>query len=326
MKIAYGIDEVRATEKDAACTIARETGDRRELARRRQRARRMRAVQALGIVDPGRSAATSATLRAGVDTERAIHAMRWDVTNPWGTLLEKFSTHPLVARRIDALERSGLAGRPQVFANLRALAGPDEAESATTRARFVEEVLLLAAPWCVGPLTYVLLGASKFALGATLAATGVALFVLQHRRCPSGFSRVAAVASLLERLDAGPVTGVPVEVRGRVTGRGVPGFVLSPDLVVEDDSGFVPLIYRQPIGALATWFALFRARDFLGAEVVARGWYRRGPGPFVELRDVRRVGDTADRSARAWSWAAWFVVAGAAVIAGVVLMALGAAA
>src|SRR5262249_4657588 len=155
-------------------------------------------------------------------------------------------------------------------------------------------------------------------------ATGTALFVLQHRRCPSGFTSVAAVASLLERLDAGPVSGIPIEVRGRVMGRGVPGYVLSPDLVLEDDSGFVPLIYRQPIGLLTTWFGLFRAKDFLGAEVVARGWYRRGPGPFVELRDVRRVGDVSDRGARAWSWLAWFVAAGGAVIAGMVLLALGA--
>src|SRR5262249_22260798 len=126
VKIAYGIGEAKAAEKDAARSIARDRGGRRELARQRQRARRMRAVQALGIVDPGRSAAGAPTFGSGVDTEQAIRAMRWDVTNPWGALLEKLSTHPLVARRIDALERSRLPGRPQLYANLRALAAPRE--------------------------------------------------------------------------------------------------------------------------------------------------------------------------------------------------------
>jgi hypothetical protein len=101
--------------------------------------------------------------------------------------------------------------------------------------------------------------------------------------------------------------GIPVKIRGRIVGRGFPGYVLSPDLVLQDTSGFVPLKYAQPLPFLGTLFALFRAEAYMGQDVVAAGWYRRGPGPFVELRrvtsaDGRRAGcyTAVARHAAAW--------------------------
>ena len=43
-------------------------------------------------------------------------------------------------------------------------------------------------------------------------------FVKQNVRYPSRFQPVDEIAGLLERLDAGPVTGIPVEVRGTIIG------------------------------------------------------------------------------------------------------------
>jgi hypothetical protein len=131
---------------------------------------------------------------------------------------------------------------------------------------------------------------------------------------------VDELAGLLERLDAGPVAGIPVVVQGTVVGRGMPGYVLSPDLVVADDSGFVPLLYRQPLPWLAELFGLFRAGAFQGRDVVARGWYRRSPGPVIELRDVQAADG---RRARAWEWAARYAASVLLIVAGVVIMLAG---
>ncbi|MDQ4089256.1 MAG: protease, partial [Actinomycetota bacterium] len=109
-------------------------------------------------------------------------------------------------------------------------------------------------------------------------------------------------------------------VRGQIVGRGMPGYVLSPDLVVADASGFVPLLYRQPIPFAAELFGLFRAGAFQGQEVVARGWYRRAPGPVIELREVWTAGG---RRARAWEWAARYAASVFLVLAGVALMLVG---
>ena len=67
----------------------------------------------------------------------------------------------------------------------------------------------------------------------------------------------------------------------------------------------------------------WEAKEFLGQEVVARGWYRRSPGPRIELRDVVA---TDGRKARSFQWIAAYAVSGLMVLAGVVVMLFGVAA
>ncbi|WP_228395497.1 hypothetical protein, partial [Modestobacter roseus] len=114
------------------------------------------------------------------------------------------------------------------------------------------------------------------------------------------------VTELLTRLDASPVTGLPVELRGRVIGRGTPGYALSPDLVVQDDSGFVPVLYLQPWPFARSLFGLLRVPDLLDTDVVVRGWYRRNPAPVLELREL-----VPERGARVRGvqWIAAYLVA-----------------
>ena len=48
------------------------------------------------------------------------------------------------------------------------------------------------------------------------------------------------------------MAGVVVRrVWGRVSGRGMPGYVLSPDLVIADGRGFVPLRYTNRLARVA---------------------------------------------------------------------------
>ena len=325
IKISYGVGQEHAAAKQDAARLAGVGRDgKKELARRRARARRAESIRVLGIMEPRRAAATAHALSATPYAQRALAALRWEATNPWGALFEKFSTHPLVARRIAALQRSGLEGRPRHFDVLGQVAtDPGDARNLSRR-RFIRELALVVAPFVAGPVAFVTLGRSTFALGAALALAGMLLLALQHVRYPSGFGRVDEVTALLERGDAGPVAGIPVEVHGTVIGRQSPGYVLSPDLVIQDSSGFVPLRYCQPIPFAAEAFGLLRVPDYLGAPVVARGWYRRNPGPSIELRDVRTL--DGSRRARAWRWTVGYVCSAALVIAGVIAIAVSAAA
>jgi hypothetical protein len=163
---------------------------------------------------------------------------------------------------------------------------------------------------------------SGVSVGIALAAGGALLLHKQTVRYPGAFQPVDQLTSLLDRTEAGPMAGIPVSVTGQVIGRGTPGYVLSPDLVVADESGFVPLVYRQPLPLVGLLFGLFRAGDFVGDRVIARGWYRRVPGPVIELRDVHRE---HGRGARTWWWAACYAVSVAVIYAGfaVVLLSVG---
>ena len=143
-------------------------------------------------------------------------------------------------------------------------------------------------------------------------------------RYPFGHEPVAPVTALLDRLDAGPVAGVPVEVWGRVTGRGMPGYVLSPDLVIADDRGFVPLRYTNPLPFGREWFGAVKAGRLVGADVVARGWYFRAPGPVVEVRSLRVLGPPEQglpAKVRAWGWVTSLALACVVFAIGLALMA-----
>jgi Zn-dependent protease with chaperone function len=329
VKVAYGMGQAQADLRDELAELRRQAKsggkEAKKAAARRELLRdRAHAIHALGIFDPSQVRATEAVLVKGLDPDHAVSALRWDIVHPWGATLEKLSSHPLVARRIEALERSGLPGAPKRWSVLRAIASVPPAERATLRSRWVTELAITLAP------TFVLLGLTAFGLfrqsvgmiGLALASAGALLVVKQLLRYPTTtFEDVDEVAGLLDRLDAGPVRGIPVTVRGELVGRATPGYRLSPHLVLADDSGFVPLVYRQPLPFAGAWFGLARAQKFLGREVVARGWYRRGPSPVVELRTaVAAGGDTI----ACWEWTARYVGSALLLVAGLFLIAAGA--
>ena len=323
IKIAYGMGQTSAARKDEArALIASGKEGRKEAAKLAARTRRAQSMRAMGIFEPRSAEAMQAAIAQGIDPDRALAAMRWDLANPWGATLEKLSSHPLVARRILDLEQSGLPGAPRQWSVLRSMAGASEEQAFDARTRFARELAIAVAPWIlvIAGVVFGALPDSRFGMGLAVAAAGVLFFVKQHVRYPGDHQPVDEVAGLLERLDAGPVAGIGVTVRGQIVGRGMPGYVLSPDLVVADASGFVPLLYRQPFPFAAEWFGLFRAEAFQGQEVEARGWYRRLPGPAIELRDVRAADG---RRARSWEWVARYAAAALLVVAGVALMLVG---
>ncbi len=317
VKIAYGMGRVSAEHKEQAAALVAQGKAGAQAARELDgRARRAHSMRAMGIFEPKAAEAMATVFASGIDPERAVAAMRWDAVNPWAPVLEKLSSHPLVVNRIRALEESGLPGAPVRFGVLRGMAGnAASGEVIAARARFGKELAIGLAPYAV---VVPLLGFGAFtgstlSVGLALTAAGVLFLVKQQLRFPAGHQPVTEVASLLERLDAGPMAGIPVEVKGQIIGRGFPGYRLSPDLVVQDSSGFVPLAYRQPVPFLAELFGLFRAEKFMGQEVTARGWYRRAPGPMIELQTV--TGANGLR-ARSWTYLARYIGSVALVAAG----------
>lgn len=305
VKVAYGMGQADAEQKQlVADLIAEGKKGAKEAAKMTAKYRRAQSMRAMGIFEPRQAEAMSAVFASGIDPNHAISAMRWDIVNPWGRVLEKMSSHPLVAHRIEALENSGLPGSPKVWSVLRSQADGDRAAA---RVQFSREVFVAIAPWATLAIGLILAGGltSSATAGAAIAIAGALFVWKQSVRYPTDFVPVDEVAGLLDRIDASPVAGIAVELRGTVIGRGMPGYVLSPDLVMQDTSGFVALQYRQPLPFARAWFALFRVERWRGKEVVARGWYRRMPGPIVELRDVRAGSDRA----RTWEWAARYAVA-----------------
>jgi hypothetical protein len=318
VKIGYGMTVSSAVPEPSKKKVRSQT-DKAASAKSEkhdaQSRRRTHVMRTMGIFDQSAAGSMVNGFRGGIHTQRAVAALRWEAASPWAAVFEKLSTHPLVGRRIAALEESGLSGRPTWLGLQAARLASDPAETRSVRARFVADLTAVVLPWLALCTALILLlwSAHSWQAGLLLAGSGL-LFALAHaRRYPFDFAPVNEVTSLLERIDASPVRGIPVEVRGRIVGRATPGYVFSSDLVLEDGSGIVALGYVQPVPFADALFGFFRAKQFVGCDVVARGWYRRTPNPVIELRDVRAADG---RRARPCLWLARFVTAGALVAAG----------
>ena len=100
----------------------------------------------LGITN-ARSAASPLAVAPLGDVDRAVDAMRWEVVSPWAPVLEKLSTHPLVARRIQALEESGLPGSPRRWSIARSLASIVPHDRRAVRRAAAADGALAISPW-----------------------------------------------------------------------------------------------------------------------------------------------------------------------------------
>ena len=318
VKVAYGMGSVDAARKNEAIALVA-SGKRRKRKRVDTKSLRLQSMSAMGIFDPRDAVAMETALAAGVEPQRAIAALRWDTVNPWARVLEKASSHPIVAHRFQALEESKLPGKPSRWSVLRSLAAVPAEQRWETRKQFTAEAAMYVAPWAI-LIPLVLFGAftsSSMSIAIALIAAGLLLLVKQGMRYPRKIEKVDQVASLIERLDASPVAGIDVEIKGRIVGRGTPGYVLSPDMVVQDESGFVPVLYANQIPFARAFFGLYRIRDFMGRDVVARGWYLRRPGPVVELREIR----TSDgHVARGYAWLFRYIGSSLVILAGFVVL------
>ena len=321
VSIAYGMGRIDAVRASAAREAQEEEDKdlrkdlRKGVAKEERHAQRLRAAGMLGIADVQQGATVLAATEQGLDPREVVGALRWDTCNPWARFTQLFSTHPLVVHRIAALEGSGLPGAPTRWSAREVAATCAGPEVDRARRRFWLE-LPVRYLWLAALLVLAVAYGSENPLLMAQSATvlGIGVFVLAAFQRPMVPARpVDRVTSLLTRLDASPVTGLPVQLRGRVIGRGIPGYRLSPDLVVQDDSGFVPVLYRQPWPFARTIFGVLRAERFIDQDVVVRGWYRRNPAPVLELRRL----DAADGSrVRGFLWIGAYLLGVGLALAG----------
>jgi heat shock protein HtpX len=250
---------------------------------------RMVAAQAFGIFDPkvAQSLALTSAGSGRVSVEAMESAMKWDLWNPWAIIFELKSSHPLPAKRIRALERQTEAyGRLSHF-SFRA----KKPESYWDE--FFEDVFAHYLPALGFLAGLVLAGLSVMVFQFSLGAAGIVLlltsaawwlkrwFSYNHK-----FDSRRQVRSLIGEVKVSAVRSIPCTIEGRIIGRGVPGLFYSEDLVLQDDTGFIVVDYRQPLRFLDFLFGWIKAESLIGQRGKAMGWYRRSPVPYFEMRKL----------------------------------------
>ncbi|WP_455463486.1 M48 family metalloprotease [Candidatus Hodarchaeum mangrovi] len=332
VKIAYGMVKFEAE------TDQRMRDEKLTPAVRRQAAKQkgfMTGMRSLGIFDvSGAKQLAMATYGRGMELneETVAQAAQWDLSNPWGRFLELSSTHPLPAKRILALNRMQEdRGMKPDFPGVGKVKLPESLWD-----EFLADLFL----YYIAPIFFIILPI----LGAIAAelmgypleiGTGIGFLLFaviwklrrntKYPKIRDSDDTVTVVHCLTDQTkdgyyEASPLRGKKAVFEGRVVGRGVPGFFLSEDLVIQDNTGIITLDYSPILGFMSWIFALFRVPKLQGQIVKAYGWYHRGPGPILQVwKIITQDGKTFQNR---WSGANW-VFMWIVVIIGLLLIAAG---
>ena len=264
----------------------------------------------------------STTASGQFSMDQMLRAMQWDLWNPWARWFEIQSTHPLIARRIRAT--SWTAKRLGMEPAFPMTAAPKQVPWTA----FMTDLAFLMLPWAgiafglIFGIGYDLRTPGNMLNGSNVLSRwalipllgGIGWLVRLAYTYGKEFGH-RVIADLVGELEVSHIRCIPVELDGQIIGRGVPGLFWSKDLVFQDETGFITLIYRQPFGFLDTLFGLFKAEHLVGKKGRVKGWYRRGPAPYVELSSARfEDGDSTTCYYPASLWASAILATAAGIL------------
>ncbi|MFX1375333.1 MAG: zinc metalloprotease HtpX [Promethearchaeota archaeon] len=268
---------------------------------------KVRALRGLGIFDPNTAKGLGiiSVSTTGVLSMDAIEAAAaWDLYNPWAKYFQVFSTHPLPARRIQRLnDQCEFYGKkPEIdFSHAKEI--KEQQAGKTLWDQFLWDIFMKTLPTLIfltllgftivwlftlaeiitvsflTPKTMLMMWAIGFYL------IGFGSIIKTKYMYKSGFE-AKRVVDLVTNVKASPMRSVPAIVEGKIVGRGVPGYYFSEDMYFQDDTGLMYVDYRFGIGIVDLIFSLRTVRRIVGQRVRIKGWYRRGPSPYIQVDTI----------------------------------------
>lgn len=284
VKIAYGI--VKAEDTDAAQSLLQST-------------------RHMGVIDVKNARYSGLEAESDMqDPARASEAMLFDAHNPWARLIELNSTHPLTGMRIAHLgEIARAKAQPFPDYDLKAAAQRVRLDTGALRRQFFYELGVFAFPVLLA-IAAALLGAWQLAP----AAFGIGVLLTLGVRYPRGGAPGQTVAELMTNPAASPVIGRPAQLTGRAIGRANPGFIAGEDVIYQDRTGLLTADFRSMLGFIGDLFAGWkRVPKHIGQDGQLTGWFRRGMGGYVIMRELSSTAGVL--RARPYFWQAFLSVA-----------------
>ena len=269
-----------------------------------------KAFEALNIMNVSRSKQIALVHQGeqekDLNAELIEESMRWDLWNPWAFYYELHSTHPLTAKRINAISSYAISMKQKPYVFFRR----EKPESYWDD--FLVDIFFLSLPYILGfgsfifwfvfttyhydfiekmadpsvfklPVITTIAVAKSFMLFIFCFSIGALIRTKKSYPKKGGFSH-HSVMSLLKFIKISPVRSYSVTLKGYILGKADAGNIFSEDLVLRDQTGLI-FLNHEPFG-LNILFALFRYKKFQGKEVEVTGWYRRSPTPYVEVKKI----------------------------------------
>jgi len=252
-----------------------------------------------------------------VDKSSIRGAMKWDLWNPWATFYELHSTHPLTAKRLLHLSKQSedLGEEPYITFNLT------KPESYWDE--FLHDIIMILFPglliigFFIVPTYDNPIIPPEHWLSSAIVLFGFGYLYQLYFRYPTSIYPEMSVKTLLHQVKVSDIRPIPCTVKGTVRGKGVPGYIFSDDLVLQDDTGIIFLDHRQPLAIWEWIWGWLRGDSMVGKEITVQGWYRRSPMPYIEINTFT-VENTTRKS---YLWIFRYVTAAAIILIGGLMMA-----
>ncbi|MBQ6292810.1 MAG: M48 family metalloprotease [Lachnospiraceae bacterium] len=284
-------------------------------------------TNALGIFDSKASKAltVSCFVNGEIDKSHIKNAMKWELWNTWAKWYELNSTHPLISKRLQAIDRLAPQYGKMPFVEF------DLVKPESYFDDFLREIgisllpgLAFLAALAVGAVFWFSDQQDKLWIAAVLLVLSAVFSLLKYRFThPNREYHEANVTGLLGEPKVSGIRSIPCELKGTIIGRGDPGCIFNEDYVLQDETGIIFLDYNQPLFILNKIFALFKSQQNIDRYAVVKGWYRRSPVPYVEMYSYEIGGKTKKiwtyGFGRVMRWI-WLILTVAAVAAAFILL------
>ena len=292
----------------------------------RRRALTASSANTMGIFDTkaSKSLVVSCYENGEINKSHIKNAMKWELWNTWAKWYELNSTHPLISKRLQAIDKLAPQFGKEPFVRFD-LQKPESYLDDFFREIFISilpTVTFIAA--VVVRLIYALqdYNGKMWLFGALLVLSAVFSILKYLFTHPNKEYHEANVVGLLGEPKVSGIRSIPCELRGEIIGRGDPGCIFNEDYVLQDDSGIIFLDYNQPLFILNKIFAIFKSKENIDRHAVVRGWYRRSPVPYVELYTMEVDGKTKKcfTYGFGWVWRILYLVLTVAALAAVLFL------
>lgn len=281
VKIAYGM-----VKSDGLYKQAMKVGTKDEKSDWRKHRRLEGGLAVMGISNLRSGAALAL---GGASQADAAAVMKWDLVNPWARVYELNSTHPLTALRVKALNQQAVEAHQvpqyQLPPDRKLRWGWFPVEFVLWVAPFLAIIALAMGQVLPGWLAFFNITMPPNTRPLLLIFAGLT-WILRVTYRYRGAIQDASIGTLIETLDVSEMKPLAVRIKGKILGQGLPGAFWSPDLILQDPTGIMFILYRQSIPFARYLFAVAAAEDFIGQDVTVEGWFRRGIRPYVEMSKI----------------------------------------
>ena len=248
---------------------------------------------ALGIFDSNasKSLVVSCTdANNNLSEENIKNAMKWEMWNPWALWFQFNSTHPLISKRLIAISKRSeeFGQKPYIVFDLK------KPESYVDDF-FIELFIKFLPTLCIICTIIAVIFLTKYlfiVIGGGLLLTVITAYIGYNRAHKNKDYKDSTVKDLLGEVKVSHITSIPCILKGTIIGRGNPGCIFNEDFIIKDSTGIMFLDYNQPLFILNKVFALFKSKEHFDKEVTVKGWYRRSPVPYVEIKEYTIDGKT----------------------------------